>query len=161
AHAGGKFAGESLYQLDIPLTDQGGQQIKLDTFRGKPVLISMFYASCPHVCPLIINNIQKTEQALEAELRKDLRVILVSLDPQKATPEFLSEIANRQKVDLHRWKLTRASDADVRKLAAVLGLRYRRLPDGEFNHSTLITLLDPNGVPVASSELLSEVDTNF
>jgi protein SCO1/2 len=150
--------GESLYQLHIQLTDQSGNAVSLDTFRGQPVLISMFYGSCPYVCPLTINTIQKTEQALDPAVRKQLRVLLVSLDPEQDTPEKLAEVARRQKVDTSRWKLVRADGADVRKLAAVLGVRFRKLPDGEFNHSTVITLLDGIGVQAISSNRLGQTD---
>lgn len=157
AHA----TGESIYPLDIPLTDQSGQQLKLDVFRGYPVLISMFYASCPHVCPLTINTIQKTERALTESQRQNLRVLLVSLDPEKDTPALLTDVANRQKVDLSRWKLARIKPADVRKLAAVLDVRFRQQPDGEFNHSTLITLINAEGVPVARSDKSAQTDSNL
>lgn len=150
--------GESLYQLQLQLTDQSGNQVGLDTFRGQPVLISMFYGSCPYVCPLTINTIQKTEQALDPAIRKGLRVLLVSLDSEQDTPAKLAEVAIRQNVDTSRWKLARAEAADVRKLAAVLGVRFRKLPDGEFNHSTVIALLDADGVRIFSSNQLGQTD---
>ena len=41
--------------------------------------------------------------------------------------------------------LTSAQDTDARKIAAILGFSYRHLPDGSFDHSLLITLLDRDG----------------
>jgi protein SCO1/2 len=149
---------ESLYQLQIGLTDQNGTHSGLDVFRGQPVLIAMFYGSCPYVCPLTIATLQKTEAELDPALRGKLRVLLVSLDPEQDTPEKLADLARRQKVDTSRWKLARADAADVRKLAAVLGVRFRKLPDGEFNHSTLISLLDAEGVRIGSSNQLGQAD---
>lgn len=151
----------SLYQLDINLEDQSGATFKLDAHRNHPVLISMFYASCPHVCPLTINTIQKTEAALSPEQRQNLRVILVSLDYENDTPAFLTKVASKQDVDTSRWTLARTPDSSVRKLAATLGVRYRKLPDGEFNHSTLIALLDKDGVRIASSDQLNTVNTEL
>jgi protein SCO1/2 len=49
-------------------------------------------------------------------------------------------------VDESRWRFVRAPDLTVREIAAVLGIKYRRMPDGRFNHSSAITLLDPSGV---------------
>jgi protein SCO1/2 len=149
---------ESLYQLKLDLTDQDGVQIGFDVFRGQPVLISMFYGSCPYVCPLTIHTIQKTEAALDAHDRQQLRVLLVSLDPEQDTPEKLAELARQRKVDTARWKLVRADAAGVRKLSAVLGTRFRKLPDGGFNHSTVIDLLDRNGVRVMQSNQLGQTD---
>jgi protein SCO1/2 len=149
---------ESLYQLKINLTDQGGAAIGLDTFRGQPVLVGMFYADCPYVCPLTIHTLQRTEAALDPVARAQLRVLLVSLDPARDTPEKLDAVARRHKLDNARWKLARTDEAGVRKLAAVLGVRFKQLPDGEFNHSTVITLLDRDGVQITSSSQLGQVD---
>lgn len=153
----GPIGEESLYQLDIDLTDQDGNAINLDIYRGQPVLIAMFYARCPHVCPLTIHTIQKMESALKPQEKERLRVLLVTLDPSD-TPQLLTEVGSKQKVDFTRWKFALTDTASIRKLAAVLGVRFRALPDGGFNHSTLITLLDRNGIPVAKSSQLSQVD---
>ena len=151
----------SIYQLTSSITDQDGREQNLDTFRGHPVVITMFYGTCPHVCPLLISTIQKTEQALAPRDRAKLRVLMVSIDPEKDTPQLLSDVADRHHVDDARWKLTRASPADVRKIAAVLGIRYRKLPNGEFNHSTVLTLLDREGVIRARTSRIPGVDEAF
>jgi hypothetical protein len=44
-----------------------------------------------------------------------------------------------------RRAFTSAAEANARKIAALLGIRYRRLADGEFDHSQPITLLDRQG----------------
>lgn len=147
-------SGESLYQLKLDLTDQTNTHIGLDVFHGRPVLITMFYGGCPYVCPLTINTLQSTEAALDPGIREQLRVLLVSLDSDNDTPDILAEIARKHNVDTTRWKLARADAHDVRKLAAVLGVRFRKLPEGGFNHSTVITLLDADGVQVAQSSQL-------
>lgn len=156
AYAGLALAGsgESLYQLKLDLTDQTGARVGLDVFQGRPVLITMFYSSCLYVCPLTIKALQSTEAALEPPVREKLRVLLVSLDSEYDTPEVLLEVVRKQNVDISRWKLVRANAPDVHKLTAVLGVRYRKLPEGEFNHSTVIALLDADGVRVAESNKL-------
>ncbi len=151
----------SIYQLTPRITDQDGREQNLDTFRGHPVVITMFYGTCPHVCPLLISTIQKTEQALAPQDRAKLRVLMVSIDSENDTPQVLREVAERHHVDDARWKLTRASPGDVRKIAAVLGIRYRKLPNGEFNHSTVLTLLDREGVIRARTSRIPGVDEAF
>ena len=143
---------ESVYEVSASLVDQQGRPASLDLFRGHPVLISMFYASCPDACPLLIADIQRIEMELHPRIRADVRVVLVSLDPEHDTPEVLQALARARGVDESRWRLLRAPDDTVREIAAVLGLKYRRLPDGSFNHSSVITLLDPSGVIAARVE---------
>jgi protein SCO1 len=144
--------GDSIYALSASLVDQRGGQVGLDVFRGHRVLISMFYASCPDACPLLIADLQRIERELPQRVRADLRVVLVSLDPGRDTPEALLALAQARHVDESRWRLLRAPEDTVREIAAVLGIKYRRLPDGNFNHSSIITLLDGNGVVVARDE---------
>ncbi len=67
----------SIYHLDVELIDQDGSARALDTFRGYPVVISMFYATCPNVCPVLISTIQMMERKLPADGLSKLRVILV------------------------------------------------------------------------------------
>ena len=152
---------DSIYQLSMKMTDQAGATVSLDVFRNRPVLISMFYGSCPHVCPLLVATIQQIERQLPAAARQRTSVLLVSLDPQRDTPEQLATLAGRHNTDLARWKFARVEPDDVRKLAAVLNVQYRRLPDGEFNHSTVISLLSPTGRITAQTTKLGMPDPDF
>lgn len=152
---------DSLYQLQPALIDQAGQATTLDRNRGRPVLVSMFYASCPHVCPMLISTIQRLERALPEAQRGRLRVLMVSLDPERDTPEQLKALAVRHGADLSRWSFAQAPAGDVRRLAAALGIQYRQLPDGEFNHSTIITLLAPDGRILAQTSSLMRPDPDF
>ena len=55
----------------------------------------------------------------------------------------------------------RAQANDVRRIAAVLGVQYKRLDDGEFSHSSALVLLDAQGRVLARSEKLGEADPEF
>lgn len=147
---------DSIYELSASLVDQDSGIVGLDLFRGHPVLISMFYATCRDACPLLIADLHRIERELPPPTRADLRIVLVSLDPERDTPEALRELARAHGLDLSRWRLLRAPDDTVREIAAVLGIRYRRLPAGGFNHSSVITLLDPSGVVLTRVEGLGQ-----
>lgn len=151
----------SVYHLQVPVEDQLGEITGLNRYRGKPVLITMFYASCPHVCPMLISTIKLTESKLSAEERADLRVLTISIDPERDTPEKLLETMQRHHVDDSRWSMVRPEPADLRTIAGVFGVRYKQLPDGEFNHTTRIILLDRDGTQIASTEKLGRPDEAF
>ena len=151
----------SVYQLQVSVEDQFGDVSGLDRYRGNPVLVTMFYATCPHVCPMLISTIQLTESKLSAEDRADLRVLTISIDPERDTPEKLLETLERHSVDRDRWSMVRSDPDDLRTIAGVFGVRYKQLPDGEFNHTTRIVLLDRDGVQVASTEQLGRHDATF
>lgn len=151
---------DSLYQLDVALTDQDANTATLASRRGRVRLITMFYTSCKFVCPMIISTIQQTEQALSAAERARLGVLLVSFDPKRDTPPVMKRVAVERRIELPRWSLTRTEPASVRKIAAALGVQYRGLED-EINHSSALALLDAEGRIVAKTEKLGETDPAF
>lgn len=151
----------SIYQLEAALTDQDGKRLGLDTWRGHPVLVTMFYASCPASCPLIIDTLRATEKEVPEAQRANLRVLMISIDPERDTPAELKKLAAQRRIDTSRWTLARADEATVRSIAAVLNLQYRKLPNGEYNHSTVIALLSPQGVIEASSGKLGTPDAQL
>lgn len=158
------FAGlppDSYYQLDAPLETHSGEQTSFAALAGEPVIVSMFYGSCPHVCPMLISTIKEIEKQLSPEARAELRVVLLSVDPQRDTPAALAELAAQRNVNSDRWLLARTTLSDTRALAAVLGIKYKQLPDGEFNHTTAIILLDANGREIARSGKLGAPDPAF
>jgi protein SCO1 len=148
-------SGAPLYDLRLTLTAHDSREIGLDEFRGKPVLISMFYGSCAYACPTLIGDIKRIERQLPPDTREALRVLLVSFDAEHDTPARLQELIATHGLDQRRWILASASDESALPLAAALGIRYRKLPSGAFNHTSLITLLDPAGRIVAQSEGLN------
>lgn len=149
-------ASDSLYQLDLVLTDQEGRQASLKGYAGQPLLVSMFYGSCKSVCPLIISTLQRIDAALPAEARGRTRVLLVSLDPETDTPALLATVAATHKIDTTRWSLSRAEPGDVRLLAAALGIKYKKQPDGVINHSSVITAVAPSGAVLARMVTLAD-----
>jgi protein SCO1/2 len=148
----------SLYHLDAALTDQSGAARGLDVYRGHPVLVTMFYASCQATCPLIVDTLRATERELTAQQRASLRVLMISIDPERDSPAALNKLAQERHIDTARWTLTHADAATVRNIAALLNVQYRQLPSGEFNHSTVIALLSPRGEIEASSSTLGHAD---
>jgi protein SCO1/2 len=148
----------SLYHLDAALTDQAGKPQGLDVYRGHPVLVTMFYASCKATCPLIVDTLRATEKKLTPAQRDRLRVLMVSIDPERDTPQALQRLAAERHIDTARWTLVRGDAEAVRDIAALLNVQYRKLPSGEFSHSTVIALLSPQGEVLASSGTLGGAD---
>lgn len=157
AHADSALPGDSVYRLDAHLTDQDGRALSLASLQGAPVLASMFYSSCDMVCPMIFETVHATLDAMPAAQRDAARVLMVSFDPARDTVPVLKKTALARNCD-SRWVLANADDNTTRKIAAVLGIQYRRLADGEFNHSSVIDVLDRQGRIVARSGKLGKAD---
>jgi protein SCO1 len=155
APAPASLPGDSVLQLTGQFTDQSSKTFHLSARRGTAQLIGMFYGSCQSVCPLLIDSSVAITHALEPEPRSRLRVLLVSFDPARDTPAVLARVAREHRLDLAHWTLARTDEKTVRRLAAVLNIRYRQLEGGEFNHTSALILLDRDGREIARNESLS------
>ena len=141
--------GPSIYPIAASLVNQRGERVGLDVDRGHPVIIAMFYGSCPSACPLILSDVKRIDASLPPRARENVRVLLVSFDGEHDTPAELARIARERGLDGTRFTLASGSDDDVRVIAAALGVTYRALPEGGFSHDSVITTLDPEGRPTA------------
>lgn len=159
AQGAAAYPQQSIYQLQAVLTSQSGAQHGLDVYAGKPVLITMFYGSCPAACPLLIDTLRAVERAAPPAQRERLRVLMISIDPQRDTQQALQALSQVRHIDASRWTLARTDAATVRRIAAVLNVQYRQLPNGDFNHSSIITLLSPAGEMLAQSSVLAKADS--
>jgi protein SCO1/2 len=145
---------DSLYQLRAALTTQDGIPAGFDLYRGHPTVVSMFYGSCPAYCPMLITAVQVYESHLDETSRARLRVLLVSFDASRDDPQRLAALSRLHRADPQRWTFACAAEPDARRIATLLGLHYRRLEDGSFDHSQVVTLLDGEGRVVASTTRL-------
>ena len=153
---------DSVYQLPVQLVDQDGKRFAWASRRGKVQLVSMFYTSCQYICPLIVDSGKAVERQLAPAERERLGILLISMDPARDTPAALMSIVDKRKLDRARWTLASPAPADVREVAGVLGIRYRALADGEFNHTSALVLLDADGRILARSEQMgSKPDPEF
>jgi protein SCO1/2 len=152
---------DSIYQLPVSLTDQRGQTGALLDRRGHPMLVSMFYTSCQFVCPMIVDALKSTESELTREEQERLPILMVSFDSAHDNVAVLKEKAEERQLASPHWTLARTDAASARKLAAVLGIHYRALPNGEFNHTTALILVDADGRILGRTARLGDADSAF
>jgi len=138
------FNKESLYQIDAAFTTDNGQSFTLGELRGRPVVLTMFFASCGYACPLIVSDMQAIRAKLPAEIRDHAAFVLVSFDVARDTPTALAHYRTLRGLDA-QWTLLHGSDDAVRELAALLGVKFKQESDGAFSHSNLITILNAQG----------------
>lgn len=153
---------DSVYQLPLQLTDQDGRTSDWRARRGKPQVVSMFYTSCQYICPLIVDSGKAIEKSLTPAQQQKVGILLVSLDPENDTPKALRSVVEQRRLDTTRWTLASPPPRDVRAVAGVLGIRYRPLADGNFNHTSTLVLLDAEGRITARTEQVgSRPDPEF
>lgn len=138
------FSKNSLYQADVAFTTDAGRAFRLGELRGRPVVLTMFFASCGYACPLLVGDIETIRAKLPAEARDRAVFVLVSFDTVRDTPAALAAYRARRGLDA-QWTLLHGTDDSVRELAALLGVKYQQAADGMFSHSNLVTILNAQG----------------
>lgn len=151
--AAAALPGDSVYQLQATLTDQHGRNLQWGDLRGQPQLVSMFYANCHVMCPLILQNAAALQKQLPEDLRGRLGVAIISLDPERDTPQALATVARNHRTP-DGWRYLRPDAGAVRALASVLDVRYRFREDGSINHTSVLVLLDAEGRELGRSEVV-------
>jgi protein SCO1 len=75
---------------NFTLTAAGGKQVSLSDFRGKTVALYFGYTFCPDVCPTTLADLAKAARKL-GKKADNLQVVMVTVDPERDTPERLAE----------------------------------------------------------------------
>lgn len=147
---------ETIFQLPLSLTDQQGEAFTLQRYEGAPLVVTMFYGTCKHVCPMLVKTLKQLDDQLTDAEREQLGILMVSLDPERDNPQALQQLAAKFGLPESRWTLAQPQARDVRLIAALLGIKYRQLPNGEFNHTSEMILFDAEGRELGRSNQLGE-----
>jgi protein SCO1/2 len=132
----------SIYQVSSDWTTQDGERVKLGNLAGKTRVAAMAYTSCEVACPRIVASMKRIQKKAHSA---EVGFVLISIDPERDTPAALKAYARKMNLDESDWILLTGSPDDVLELAALLGVRYRKMADGEFAHSNIITVLNVQG----------------
>jgi len=141
----GPYTDQSLYLLDSMWTSDVGKEIKLGALRGRIQIVAMFFAQCEYACPIIVGQMKKLEAALPDFMRDQVDFLLISMDSERDTVAALHDYRTKTNLDVAHWTLLRGGEDDVRELAALLGINYKRDGKGQFTHTNLITVLNQDG----------------
>jgi protein SCO1/2 len=116
----------------------------------------MGYTSCGYACPMLVQDMKKIASRLPEGT--PARYVLVSMDPERDTPEKLRAFRDAHGLG-DDWTLLTGTAEDVRTLAALLGIRYRPEESGAIAHSNVVTVLDRDGVVAVQQEGLGTDST--
>ena len=139
---------------EIVLTDQSGQPLKLSSYRGQYLLFTFIYTRCPlpDYCPRMSKYFAAIQQAVlqRAALRKGMRLLSISFDPDFDSPRTLTAYARRVGADPAIWRFATAPRLDIDAFGRVLGLSVTREgPKGDsITHNLRTVLMDRQGILV-------------
>jgi len=132
---------------DFTLTAHSGEQVSLSDFRGQVVLIYFGYTYCPDVCPATLTALTLAMQELRPKEREQLQVLMVTVDPDRDTPQVLAGFLPH--FDPSFIGLT-GTAAEIAAAAEPFGIFYRKR-DGTvesgylIDHTATVVGLDKRG----------------
>lgn len=131
---------------NLVLTDRNGLPFSLADLQGKPVIISMIFTSCHHVCPAITRHLATAVRNARAALGEDsFQVLTIGFDTPNDTPNTMASFARQQKVRDSDWWFLSADQDTIEQLTEHLGFSYYPTPRG-FDHINQVTLVDRQGL---------------
>ncbi|MDA7086717.1 SCO family protein [Pseudomonas sp. SA3-5] len=131
---------------ELSFVDQDGQAFEVDQLEGKWSLLFFGYTFCPDICPATLAQLRQLQGQLPEQSRANLRVILVSVDPNRDTPEQLKKYLDY--FDAGFVGLT-AEEATLQKFANALSIPYIPADTSKENytvdHSGNLVIIGPDG----------------
>jgi len=132
---------------EFSLLDQYGKRVSRDVFRGQWDLVFFGFTHCPDICPTTLQVLSTAKQQLAAEGLVPLpRIVLVSVDPERDSPELLGQYVG----NFGDGNLGITGELEeIRKLASGPGIFFEKaqMDDGNYSvdHSAVVLLIDPDG----------------
>lgn len=136
---------QSLFHSSTRWQTERATEISLADLAGAPTVIAMVFTSCRASCPVMMADLKRLEAGLSETERAGVRFVVVTFDAAGDTPETLRVFAQEHRVEPQRWTFLHGDEAAVRELAALLEVRYAKLPQGGFDHANVIHVLDAEG----------------
>lgn len=133
---------------DFSLTESSGRSLSLADLQGKVWIADFIFTHCAGPCPIMSAQMAGLQKKLQDA--PDVRLVTFSVDPERDTPQVLSEYAKQFKADTSRWFfLTGAKKAiyDLANKGFKIGATENTGPDRQPDedtilHSTSFVLVD-------------------
>lgn len=130
---------------DVTLEASTGAAFDLRTGSDRPVLVLYFgYTNCPDICLGVMTDLASALNRLPADVRAKVQVLLVTVDPERDTPDVLATYLAR--IDPDFIGLTGRPET-IASVAAAVGVAIEgveKRPDGGYdvNHTAQVIGVD-------------------
>jgi protein SCO1/2 len=136
---------------DAGLVDQSGARRSLADWRGQVLAVTFVYTRCPlpTFCPLIERHFADVQEQVRSssDLRGQVHLVSVTIDPEYDTPSVLRDHASRLKADPAVWSMLTGPREQVESFASQFGVSFTResAQSAEVVHNLRTAVIDGNG----------------
>lgn len=131
---------------ELSLINQDGQTVAVDQLKDQWSLLFFGYTFCPDICPATLAQLRQLQGQLPPETLAKLRIVLVTVDPHRDTPEQLKKYL--EYFDAGFIGLT-GEEAIIQKLANGVSIPFIPADTSKENytvdHSGNLVLIGPDG----------------
>ncbi len=125
--------------------DTQGRVINLDSLRGKPLIVSLIYTSCFHICPTTTRHLASVvDKARDALGDQSFNIVSIGFDVFRDTPPMMKQFAIQQQIDDEEWLFLSGDQETIEGLARDLGFLFFPSPNG-FDHLIQTSIIDQDG----------------
>ncbi|MEX0806888.1 MAG: SCO family protein [Candidatus Binatia bacterium] len=100
---------------EFSFIERDGRRITLSDLEGKVWIVNFIYTNCPDTCPIQSAQMRQIQEDFKKE--KDLRLVSITVDPERDTPVVLSQYAKRFSADPTRWLFLTGEKETIYKFA--------------------------------------------
>jgi len=124
------------YFTDLELVTQDGETVRFfsDVLKDWVVLINFVFTHCEDACPMATQKLLKVSAMMGEEIGRSVRLVSISIDPERDSPAAMKKFAKTQGADQDGWLFLTGAPANVNQVVRKLG---QYTSDVE-SHSTLI-----------------------
>lgn len=135
---------------DFSFTDTDGNKVTKADLLGKPWVVCFVFTHCAATCPRVTSSMRELQDQLKDY---DFRLVTVTVDPLRDTPEVLKQYGKNFKADFSKWMFLGGDQRDIYRLIhGSFKMPVQELDDDkkqygfEFIHSNNMMLVDDKGV---------------
>jgi protein SCO1 len=119
---------------------------QLSHYTGKPLVISLVFTSCHHICPTTTQYLAKVVRKARKVLGDDsFSVVTIGFDTEHDTADAMRTFAREQNVAIDGWDFLATDAATIDALSRELGFEFQP-SGGGFDHLIQSTIVDAKGV---------------
>ncbi len=125
--------------------NQDKKPVDITQYRGKPLIVSMIFTSCHHICPTLTNSLADViEVARDALGDESFSVVTIGFDTEADSPERMRLFARERNISFSGWDFLSTDKETIKAFSNDMGFIFFKSPRG-FDHLSQVTLLDADG----------------
>jgi len=116
-------AAAGLWQVSDDFVDEFGTRARLSHWAGPETIVAMEYSECRFVCTINWRKLVDIQAAADRQ-RRQVRFLIVSLDPAHDTPAAWRDYRKLRGLDRPNWNFVTGSRSATDKVVGALGVKW-------------------------------------